>query len=119
MGLFFLIFGSAGLWINLILVLATVLYVHFGYKKSYYKIDNDFVTVGSGVIDTTTNILEIHKLQSVKLRQTIFQKQRGIASLLIATASKTVQIPYIAGHEAKCIYDFLLFKVESQQKDWM
>ena len=115
----FFIFGKSIWWINLIMILIAIFYVYFGYKKAYYKINDEFVTIGSGVIDTITDILEIHKIQSVGLKQTIFQKQRQIASVVIFTASKAITIPYIKEEDAKSIYDFLLFKVESQDKDWM
>lgn len=115
----FIIFGNRMWWINLVLVFITILYIYYGYKKAYYKVNDDFVVIGSGVIDTTTNILETHKIQAVKLRQTIFQKRRQIASVVISTASKDVTIPYIKEKQAKQIYNFLLYKVESQDKDWM
>ncbi|MEH6538030.1 MAG: PH domain-containing protein [Psychroserpens sp.] len=115
----FLIIGNRMWWINLIILIVAVLYIHFSYKKAHYKIDDEFVTIGSGFIDTTTNILEIHKIQAVKLKQTIFQKRRKITSVIISTASKSVKIPYVSDNEAKSIYDFLIFKVESQNRDWM
>jgi len=113
------LFGKDLLWINAIFIPFAALYVYFAYKKAYYKISKNFVTIGSGVIDTTTNILEIHKIQAVRLKQTIFQKRSGIASLVISTASKSVTIPYISKLEALSIYNFLLYKVESQDRDWM
>lgn len=117
--LFLFLFGKDMLWVNAILVPFAILYVYFAFKKAYYKISKNFVTIGSGVIDTTTNILEIHKIQAVKIKQTIFQKRRDVASLVITTASKSVTIPYISKLEALSIYNFLLFKVESQDRDWM
>ncbi|WP_161624667.1 PH domain-containing protein [Winogradskyella psychrotolerans] len=118
-GLSLAIFGIEMLWINAVFIPVAALYIYFAYKKAYYKISENFVTIGSGVIDTTTNILEIHKIQGVKLKQTIFQRPRDIASLVISTASKSVTIPYISKSEALIIYDFLLYKVESQDRDWM
>ncbi|WP_225036234.1 PH domain-containing protein [Winogradskyella sp. SM1960] len=113
------IFGMEMLWINTVFLPLAVLYVYIAYKKAYYIISEDFVTIGSGVIDTTTNILEIHKIQSVKLKQTIFQRPKAIASVVISTASKSVTIPYVQKSEAISIYNFLLYKVESQDRDWM
>ncbi|WP_179320179.1 PH domain-containing protein [Winogradskyella helgolandensis] len=113
------IFGIEMLWVNAIFIPLAALYVCFAYKKAYYRISENFVTIGSGVIETTTNILEIHKIQSVKLKQTIFQKPRDIASIVISTASKSVTIPYASKSEATIIYNFLLYKVESQERDWM
>ena len=112
-------FGIEMLWINTIFIPFAILYVYFAFKKAYYVISDEFVTIGSGVIDTTTNILEIHKIQAVKIKQTIFQNRRRIASVVISTASKSVTIPYVSKSEALAIYNFLLFKVESQDKDWM
>ncbi|WP_179335052.1 PH domain-containing protein [Winogradskyella costae] len=113
------LFGIGMLWINVIYLPFAIFYVYFEYKKAYYIISNNFVTLGSGVIDTTTNILETHKIQGLKLKQTIFQKPRNIASLVISTASKSVTIPYISKQEALTIYNYLLYKVESQDRDWM
>lgn len=113
------LFGIEMLWINVVFVPFEVLYVYFAYKKAYYKISDNFLTIGSGVIDTTTNILEIHKIQEVELKQTLFQQRSDIASLVISTASKSVTIPYVSKLEALSIYNFLLYKVESQDRDWM
>ncbi|WP_458626844.1 PH domain-containing protein [Winogradskyella sp. PC D3.3] len=113
------VFGIQMLWINAVFIPFAALYVYFAYKKAYYRISENFITIGSGVIDTTTNILEIHKIQSIKIKQTIFQQPRAIASLVISTASKSVTIPYISKSEALSIYNFLLYKVESQDRDWM
>lgn len=118
-GLAFFIFGTELWWINVLIVPLAVLYVYYAYKKAYYKISNNYITIGSGVIDTTTNILEIHKIQGIKLKQSFFQKRRHIASVVISTASKKVTIPYVSKAEALSIYNFLLFKVESQDRDWM
>lgn len=115
----FIIFGNMMWYINIALVLFSVLYVTVTYRKAFYKIDDQFLTIGSGFIDTTTDILEIHKIQAVKLKQTIFQKRIQISSVIISTASKSVKIPYVSETEAKSIYDYLLFKVESQNRDWM
>ncbi|QNK77680.1 PH domain-containing protein [Winogradskyella sp. PAMC22761] len=118
-GLSIAVFGLVMLWINVVFVPLAVLYVYFAYKKAYYIISDGFVTIGSGVIDTTINILQIHKIQSVKIKQTIFQKPKSIASLVISTASKSVTIPYISKQDAISIYNLLLYKVESQDRDWM
>ncbi|MFT4611400.1 MAG: putative membrane protein [Glaciecola sp.] len=115
----FFILGNVMWYINIALVLFSVFYVVVTYRKAYYQIDDEFITIGSGFIDTTTNILEIHKIQAVKLKQTIFQKRRHISSVIISTASKSVKIPYVSERDAKSICDYLLFKVESQDRDWM
>ena len=118
-GLGFAFLGIDALWVNLIFIPLAVLYVLTSYRKAYYRISENFITIGSGVIDTTTQILEIHKIQSVKLKQSIFQRPRKVASLVISTASQSVTIPYISKSEALSINNYLLYKVESQDRDWM
>jgi len=118
-GLVVFLLGKEMLWINVLFIPYAILYIYFSYKKAYYIISNDFVTIGSGFIDTTTNILEIHKIQAVRLKETIFQERRDIASVIISTASKAATIPYINKLEALSIYNFLLYKIESQDRDWM
>ncbi|WP_204345058.1 PH domain-containing protein [Psychroserpens algicola] len=115
----YMIFKTNFWLINIVLGLISVLYVNLKYKKAYYQIDADYVTVGRGFIDRVTEIFEIHKIQSIVIKQSVFQKRKQIASLEISTASEDVTIPYIKEDEAKRIYNFLLFKVESQDKDWM
>ncbi len=113
------LFGNVMLWINIIYMPLAILYVYYAYKKAYYIISQNFITVGSGVVDTVTNIIETHKIQGVILKQTVFQQRRNIASVVIITASKAVTIPYISKSKALFVYNFLLYKVESQKKDWM
>ena len=115
----YLFLGTVAFWFNALLIPYAVLFAYLSYKKAYFNITNSFITIGSGAIDTTTNVLEISRIQAVKLSQSFFQKRKQIASVVIYTASKSVVIPYINEQDAKKIHDFLLFKVESQDKDWM
>ena len=115
----YFIFGTEKWWINCLLFPIAAGYIYLSYKKAYFQIDDNYVTVGSGVIDTTTTILEIHKIQSVELKQSIFQKRHQIASVIISTASKHTKIPYVKESVAKDLMNFLLYRVESQDKNWM
>ena len=104
---------------NLLMVSFAIAFILITFRKAYYSVEDDFVTIGSGFIDRTINILENHKIQSIRMKQTIFQKKYGIASLLIYTASKEVKIPYIKENVAVEIHDFLIYNVEFKNKDWM
>ncbi len=91
----------------------------YRYKKSYYAIDTNYLTVGSGFITTKTQILEHHKIQMVNYSQNIFQKLKNTASIKIHTASDSLTIPYIKSKRAQAIVNYLLYKVESSDKDWL
>jgi len=63
--------------------------------------------------------MELYKIQAVEFKQTIFQKRRKLASLVLMNASGTLTIPYINELLAKQIYDYLLFHTETSEKEWM
>ncbi|HUH27354.1 PH domain-containing protein [Gelidibacter sp.] len=109
----YFIFGNYFWLINIIIISWITLFVHFTFKKASYQITDEYLTVNSGFIDRVRNISELHKIQSVELKQSIFQKRKNIASIYIATASDKVKIPYITEEKAQSILDFLLFKIES------
>lgn len=108
------------LFLNIPIVLFIGFSIYFSYKKKYYSIDDRYITVGGGgLIDLTTSYLEISKIQAVSIRQTIFQKRRQLASVKIFSASKSLTIPQIYLATANDINNYLLYKVESEDKDWM
>lgn len=111
------VFGYYFLLFNLILVPWLILFVHFTYQKMNYQITDTYLTVNSGFIDRVRNISELQKIQSVQIKQNIFQKQKNIASLHIATASDKVKILCIKEDKAKKIMDYLLFKLASGDCD--
>lgn len=115
----FFIFGNYFWLVNVPIIIWIALFVHFSYKKASFQITEEYITINSGFMDRVKHINEVHKIQSVAIKQSIFQKHRHIASLHIATASQSVSIPYISEVHARSILDFLLYKIESQDRNWM
>lgn len=106
--------------INIPLVILFAANTLYAYKKAYYSIDNNYIVVGTGkLIETHTSFLETHKVQAVKIKQTIFQKKRKLATVKVYSASKAITIPHIELNIARDIKNFLLYKVESEDRDWM
>lgn len=119
-GLSFAVFDNYFWLINVVLIPYLTITMHWRYKKAYYSIDDTYLSIGSGgLLSTTKELLEIHKIQTVSIAQSIFQKRRNIASVKVATSSKVVTIPFVRTEEAKTITNYLLYKVESQRLDWM
>jgi putative membrane protein len=117
-GLYFL--PMEFLLLNILFVLYIGFNTYFMYKKTYYHVDENYIVLGGGgLIDTFSKYLEIHKAQAVEITQTIFQKRRKLASLTVHSASKSITIPHIEKTEALAISNFILYLVESQNKDWM
>lgn len=113
------LFGLMFSFICLILIPWFCFLIYLRYQKSYYNNQKKYFILGEGRIDTVTNIFEHHKIQSLKLKQSFFQKKHNVASITIYTASNFITIPSIPYLDAIKLYDDLLYKVEITNLDWI
>lgn len=88
-------------------------------NKSSIGLNSDLISLRSGTIDTKVSYIELHKLQSVKLVQNIFQQYNHHADLIMQTASGSISIEYLKKSEAEYIMNYLMFKIESNPKHWI
>ena len=88
-------------------------------QKRYFRINNKQVRISKGAVAHKWKQMENYKIQSVKFRQTIFQKRRSLASLQLTNASGSMAIPYINESVARQIYNYLLYHAETSKKSWM
>lgn len=102
------------LWPILILITS---YIYW--KKWGYHINEEGIQTEKGIFSTQFTLLKWYKIQSVKIRQSIFQKRRGLTDIYLYTASGVVMIPYIPIGIAQKIKNYILFKVETSTKKWM
>ncbi|MCH8535341.1 MAG: PH domain-containing protein [Flavobacteriaceae bacterium] len=89
------------------------------YKKSYVSVSNDLIKIGSGSINTNTKYLALHKVQSIYLKQNIFQQYNQHADLVIYTASGREEVSYLCYSEAVKFQNFILYKLESSNASWI
>jgi putative membrane protein len=116
----FALLPQASYLLNIPILIFIITGAIYSYRKKYYSIDDTYIIIGGGgFIDTTTSVLEIHKTQAVTVQQTIFQKNRKLASVKIYSAGKFLTIPQIKYDTACSIKNYLLYKVEFEDKDWM
>jgi putative membrane protein len=73
----------------------------------------------SGTFGNRATLLSIHKIQSIKLIQNIYQRRKNLADVLINTAGGYIRIPYIKLNDANTIRNYCLFKVETSNSKWM
>ena len=88
-------------------------------RKSYFQFNKSQLIVGKGAINTVWQQAEAYKTQSVDFRQSFFQKRRGLASLRVNNASGKIDIPYIPEDMANKLMNYLLYHVETSNKNWM
>ena len=105
---------------SLLIVIPTILFlIHKKLKKKFYKITEDMLLVGSGIIETHFAYLELFKVQNVKLHQTFFQERSKVADLVFQTASGKIKLPCLPLQLANSIYNYVLYKVETSTQPWM
>lgn len=106
--------------VGLIIILLGLSWIAFlRVKKSSIGFNSDLISIRKGSIDTKFKIIEIHKLQSVRLSRNIFQQYNGHADLNLETASGTVTIEYLKVKEAVELLNYFIYKVESTDKGWI
>jgi len=90
------------------------------YKRRGFRVSESQIEITKGHISKTIYQLQNYKIQSVRFRQNILIKKRGLADIIIYTASgEDLKIPYIPEKLAMHLYNFLLYKFDSSEKSWM
>lgn len=103
----------------LIVIPIFLVLIHKKLKKKFYKITEDMLLVGSGMIETHVTYLELFKVQNVKIHQTFFQEKSKVADIVFQTASGKIEIPCLPLQLATSIYNHVLYKVETSTQPWM
>ena len=104
----------------LIFELLLAAFLFLSHKKRHFRISETQLEISKGHISQTIYRLQNYKIQSVRFRQNIFVKRRGLADIIIYSgAGENLTIPYIPEKLAMDLYNFLLYKVESTNKTWM
>lgn len=74
---------------------------------------NNALQIRKGIFGRHELILKWDKIQSVHLKQSLYQQKHKLATIELNTASGTVTIPYITLQVSRQIQNFALYKMES------
>lgn len=89
------------------------------YKKSSYEINEELIRRNRGIIETEHVLTQIHKVQVVKVTQSWYQRRKQLASLKLYTAAGEMSIPFINLSEALDLERFILYRIETDKREWM
>lgn len=64
-------------------------------------------------------LLNWNNIQYVQIRQSLFQKKKGLATLFLHTAGGRFELPFIQYEQGLQISNYALYKTESTQQNWM
>ena len=96
-----------------------ILITYLNYRKTKYGFNDKMIVVKGGTFGDKTTMFPLYKLQSVALKQNIYQRRRDLATVVLYTASGGTSIPYIDKRLAQSIMNYMLYKVESDNRKWM
>lgn len=77
------------------------------------------LSTSSRVINRATQLTLPRKTNAVIVRQSIFERRRGLASVIVSTAAGAISIGMIPLVEAAALRDAVLQQVETDHRPWM
>ena len=110
-----------GKYVLLLLLLPLLVFVSSMLLQKKFRMwaMEDVLYIRKGFSGETYIMLLWHKLQAVTIRQSIYQRKRGLASIVIHTAGGSVVVHFIDLEAARAVVNYALYVTESSDKDWM
>jgi len=121
----FLIFGLATEWVLTpcllygFFVIFSVYSAHRYFESVNLWLNEELLIYERGWIFPKRTVLKLFKLQTVEIRQSIFQRKRGICHLSFSTAAGGRSFRFFNLSEMEQLRDYMLYKIESSQRKWM
>jgi len=88
-------------------------------KRFKLYANEDVVYIDKSAYGTERILLKWFKLQSVVLKQSLYQQRKDLATLVLYTAGGSMSIPYISLDAARQIVNYSAYQVEHQNRRWM
>jgi len=89
------------------------------YNNFRFWISNEGLQRYASTFGKNEVLLNWNNIQYVQLRQSLFQKKRGLSTLFLHTAAGRFELPFISYEQGLLISNYALYKTESTQQTWM
>ena len=106
-------------WPSLLLLPYFILTSWVSYQKISYAVNHAVLHTTRGIFGNWNSIMPLYKIQSVVLDQSPYQVRRELANVTVMTASGKLKIPYVELALAHQLKDYLIYRIESDPRDWM
>lgn len=106
--LFFIIWGVF-IWVS----------VDAYYRKRSFEVNDELLKNNRGTYGHIHELIQLYKVQSVQIKQSWYQRRKEIATVNLFTAAGSVRIPFIPLQQAHDLENFILYRVESDKREWM
>jgi len=106
------------LWF-LIWPILTVPYIYVYFKKRSFEISTEVFKNNKGVFGNQFEITQVHKIQAVQLTQSWYQRRKQLANVELFTAAGSLKVPFLQLDKALAIENYVLYRVETDKREWM
>lgn len=89
------------------------------YRKRSFQISQEILKNNRGAFGDKFEITQIHKIQGVEVSQSWYQRRKALANIEFFTASGSMEIPFISLEKALALEKYVLYRVESDPREWM
>jgi len=88
------------------------------YRKFGFAVADNGIVLRRGFIGYQTTAFLYRKVQRISVKQSLFQRRKGLATIRFFLASGSLRLPYVDFQMAKDLRDYILYKVESSRRAW-
>ncbi len=88
-------------------------------KRFVVRVSDELLEVRRGFVFPQQVLLKHYKIQNLEIRQSIFQQRRGLVTLVLYTAGGNIRLPFVPEDAGRALAYFLLYKIESSNREWM
>lgn len=106
-------------WIWLCWLPAGMMLSYRYYLNWQWYVSEAGIRTSWGVMNQHNVLLKWYKVQAVTVSQNYFLRRRNLSNLTLYTAAGAVRVPYIDTQKAKAVRDFVLYKIETDERSWM
>ena len=108
-------------WLALLALLwVPLMWINFRlrYSKLGVRLRREGLSVRSGFLGWRVAACLYRKVQRVTIRQSPFQRRRGLATVKLYLASGVIRVPFVNLEDAARLRDYILFCVETDSRAW-
>ena len=102
-----------------IYVLFIAILIYFAFRNSRLFVSPDFIIRQRGAWDVDNDILQPHKIQSLKLQQFFWQKWSDVGVVHLYTAGGQVNFGVANFTQLQKLTNYWLYQVETSKENWM
>ena len=102
------------LWIPLVWGIALMYY-----QKRTFEFNQELLKNNKGTFGNMHELLQIYKIQSIRIKQSWYQRRKKLANIVLFTASGSIRIPFVDLDTAEALEKYVLYKVETDKREWM